>query len=87
MSTIVGNLQQGLAFILGAPSRQIHYPVPVHLQLAAHHLGYKRGDLPVTEKQSQSILSLPIYPELSRENLEYIVRLIEEFYQSEKVIL
>ncbi len=66
---------------------KIHYPVPVHLQLAAHHLGYKRGDLPVTEKQSQSILSLPIYPELSRENLEYIVRLIEEFYQSEKVIL
>lgn len=58
---------------------KIHYPVPVHLQPAAQNLGYKRGDLPVTEKQSQSILSLPIYPDLSHENLEYIVQMIKEF--------
>jgi len=60
---------------------KIHYPIPVHLQPAAQDLGYKRGDLPVTEKQSQSILSLPVYPELGHENLEYIVQMIEEFYK------
>ncbi len=60
---------------------KIHYPIPVHLQLAAQDMGYKRGDLPVTEKQSQSILSLPVYPELSHENMEYIVRSVEEFHQ------
>ncbi len=61
---------------------KIHYPVPVHLQPAAHNLGYKKGDLPITEKQSQCILSLPIYPELSRENLEYIIESVKEFYQT-----
>jgi dTDP-4-amino-4,6-dideoxygalactose transaminase len=65
---------------------KIHYPIPVHLQPVARTLGYKRGDLPVTEEQSQHILSLPVYPELTRENLEFIVRLVEEFYQLEKVI-
>ena len=60
---------------------KIHYPVPVHLQPAARDLRYKAGDLPVTEKQSQHILSLPVYPELSAGHLQLIVQLIEEFYQ------
>ncbi len=47
----------------------IHYPVPVHLQKAYAHLGYKPGDLPVTEKLCQRCLSLPIYPELSKEKI------------------
>jgi dTDP-4-amino-4,6-dideoxygalactose transaminase len=47
----------------------IHYPVPVHLQKAYAHLGYKPGDLPVTEKLCQQCLSLPIYPELSKEKI------------------
>lgn len=63
---------------------KIHYPIPVHLQPVAQDLGYKRGDLPVTEKQSQSIVSLPVYPELGQENLEYIVQMIEEFYHLRK---
>ncbi len=61
---------------------KIHYPIPVHLQPVAQELGYKKGDLPVTEKQSQEILSLPVYPELSQENLAYIVQMIKEFYES-----
>jgi dTDP-4-amino-4,6-dideoxygalactose transaminase len=64
---------------------KIHYPVPVHLQPAAKELGYKAGDLPVTEEQSQHILSLPIYPELSREHLVYIVQSIKEFYGSTRL--
>jgi dTDP-4-amino-4,6-dideoxygalactose transaminase len=47
----------------------IHYPAPVHLQKAYAHLGHKPGDLPVTEKLCQQCLSLPIYPELSKEKI------------------
>jgi dTDP-4-amino-4,6-dideoxygalactose transaminase len=47
----------------------VHYPVPVHLQKAYADLGYKPGDLPVTETLCQRCLSLPIYPELSKEKI------------------
>jgi dTDP-4-amino-4,6-dideoxygalactose transaminase len=47
----------------------VHYPVPVHLQKAYVHLGYKAGDLPVTETLCQQCLSLPIYPELPKEKI------------------
>jgi dTDP-4-amino-4,6-dideoxygalactose transaminase len=47
----------------------VHYPVPVHLQKAYAHLGYRPGDLPVTETLCQHCLSLPIYPELSKEKI------------------
>jgi dTDP-4-amino-4,6-dideoxygalactose transaminase len=47
----------------------IHYPVPVHLQKAYAHLGYKPGDLPVTEALCQQCLSLPLYPELSKDKM------------------
>src|SRR5437762_6414410 len=47
----------------------VHYPVPVHLQKSYAHLGYKPSDLPVTERLCQRCLSLPIYPELSREKI------------------
>jgi len=47
----------------------VHYPVPVHLQKAYAHLDYRSGDLPVTEALCEQCLSLPIYPELSRENM------------------
>jgi dTDP-4-amino-4,6-dideoxygalactose transaminase len=45
----------------------IHYPVPLHLQKAYHNLNYSKGDLPVTERISAEILSLPMYPQLKRE--------------------
>ena len=47
----------------------VHYPVPVHLQKAYAHLGYRTGDLPVTEMLCQQCVSLPIYPELSKEKI------------------
>jgi len=52
----------------------IHYPVPVHLQNAYAHLGYHRGDLPVTEKLASEILSLPMFPGLSAEDQQRVVR-------------
>jgi dTDP-4-amino-4,6-dideoxygalactose transaminase len=58
----------------------IHYPVPIHLQEAAKDLGYGLGSFPVTEEQSQSILSLPVYPELTEAQLEYAAGCVRNFY-------
>ncbi len=59
----------------------IHYPVPLHLQKAYRYLGYSEGDLPIVEKVSSEILSLPIYPELNKEKLDYILEKITKFYK------
>jgi len=56
----------------------IHYPIALHLQKAYRHLGYKPGDLPVAEKASQTILSLPMFPGLSRSNQEHVAEIIIE---------
>jgi dTDP-4-amino-4,6-dideoxygalactose transaminase len=50
----------------------VHYPVPIHLQKAYTHLGYQSGDLPVTEALCEQCLSLPIYPELSKEKISRV---------------
>jgi len=50
----------------------IHYPVAIHLQKAYAHLGYRTGDLPVTEALCKKCLSLPIYPELSKEKISRV---------------
>lgn len=50
----------------------IHYPVPIHLQEAAHFLGYRKGDLPVTEKVAPEVVSLPMYPELTDAQVETV---------------
>ena len=52
----------------------IHYPIPVHLQAACAFLGYRPGDLPHTEQAAREILSLPMYPELTAEQIEYAAR-------------
>jgi dTDP-4-amino-4,6-dideoxygalactose transaminase len=50
----------------------VHYPVPIHLQKAYVHLGYRRGDFPVTEALCERCVSLPIYPELSQEKISRV---------------
>ncbi len=57
----------------------IHYPIPLHLQKSLQHLGYKKGDFPVTESLGREILSLPIYPELTLNQQNYIIDSIKEF--------
>ena len=57
------------------------YPVPLHLQKAFDYLGYKDGDLPVAEKITKETVCLPIFPELTQEELDYIVAEIKEFYR------
>ncbi len=58
----------------------IHYPVPIHLQNAFAHLGRKRGSFPVTEKMADRIVSLPMYPELSDEQIQFVAAKIKEFF-------
>jgi dTDP-4-amino-4,6-dideoxygalactose transaminase len=60
-------------------STGIHYPVPVHLQPAYGSLGYRRGAFPVTEQYADQILSLPMYAELSNEQLMRLAETIAEF--------
>ena len=57
----------------------IHYPIPLHLQPAYKYLGHKAGDFPITEKCTEEIISLPMYPELDKEKIEKIARAIKEF--------
>jgi len=57
----------------------IHYPIPIHLLDAFQDLGYKEGDFPITEKFAKEIISLPIFPELNEEKINYVVNAIKEF--------
>jgi dTDP-4-amino-4,6-dideoxygalactose transaminase len=60
---------------------QIYYPLPLHLQQCFSSLRHKKGDFPVSEKAAQETLALPIYPELTNQQQEYVVCCIREFYQ------
>ncbi len=57
----------------------IHYPIPIHFQEAYKKLGYNAGDFPISERNAGEILSLPIYPELTTEEIETVAGLITEF--------
>ncbi len=59
----------------------LHYPVPLHLQNAYRHLGLGRGAFPVTERAAERILSLPMFPELSHQQVEHVADLIRAFYR------
>ena len=59
----------------------IYYPLPIHLQEAYAFLGYKKGDLPESETASQEVLSLPVHPELSRDQAEYAAEAVRSFFE------
>ncbi|HLL80637.1 MAG TPA: DegT/DnrJ/EryC1/StrS family aminotransferase [Ktedonobacteraceae bacterium] len=54
----------------------VHYPIPLHLQSACRHYGYAPGSLPITEAASERIVSLPMYPELTGEQIERVISTI-----------
>jgi len=58
----------------------IHYPIPIHLQKAYQELGYRRGDLPWTERCSQEVLSLPFFPEMTQAEMEEVANAIHSFF-------
>ena len=58
---------------------KIYYPLPLHLQRCFKHLGYKEGDSPISEEASKQVLSLPVYPELTQQEMAYVIREIRDF--------
>lgn len=66
----------------GIPA-MVYYPLPLHLQPAFKYLRYKKGDFPEAEKASREVLSIPIYPELSQKEQNFIIKKIKEFYEKE----
>lgn len=59
----------------------IHYPVPLHLQPCNADLGYKAGDFPLTEAVCDEIVSLPMYPELTSAQIEYVCEAVRSYFR------
>jgi dTDP-4-amino-4,6-dideoxygalactose transaminase len=59
----------------------LHYPLPLHLQPCFKGLGYKKGDFPIAEQLAESGLSLPIYPEMTLEQVEHVASSIRGFFR------
>jgi dTDP-4-amino-4,6-dideoxygalactose transaminase len=81
-------------FTIGAPERdrlqpflrergiatRVYYPIPLHLQPCFDYLGHRAGDFPVSERLASEVLSLPIFPGISPEQIERVARAVREFY-------
>jgi aminotransferase EvaB len=59
---------------------KIHYPIPMHLQPAAKHLGYKHGDFPQAEADCRRIITLPAHQHLTDEEVGYVIEQVKAFY-------
>ena len=81
--TVVAEDRDGLKDFL--KSREIgidtYYPLPLHLQDCYKELGYRKGDMPVSESLSKKVISLPIFPELSDDEQDFVVENIKEYYR------
>ena len=58
----------------------VYYPLALHLQPCFAHLGYRRGSLPVSEAAMDSVISLPIYPEMTVEQQDRVIETVQSFY-------
>jgi len=56
----------------------VHYPVPVHLQQAYASLGHQRGAFPVSEQIAHEFLSLPMFPELTERQIDFVIETVAE---------
>jgi len=78
---VPGNRRDDLRKYLGERGigTQIHYPVPIHLQQSAEFLGYRKGDMPVTERIASEVLSLPMFAELTDEQVDRVSESVRAF--------
>jgi dTDP-4-amino-4,6-dideoxygalactose transaminase len=78
---VPGGRRDDLRKYLGERSigTQIHYPVPIHLQQSAQFLGYRQGDMPVTERVASEVLSLPMFPELTDDQVDRVSDSVRSF--------
>ena len=58
---------------------QIHYPIPPHLSKAYENLGYKKGDLPISEAYANNVLSLPLFEGMTEVEIDYVIKIINEY--------
>jgi len=89
-----GNKETNYVFCVKAESRDkldeylkskdigtsIYYPIPLHLQKCFEHYGYKKGDFPVSEKLCETVIALPMFPELTEDEVSFVCESILEFY-------
>ncbi len=61
---------------------RVYYPVPLHLQPCYRSLGYSIGTFPVAEEMAEKVISLPVYPELTEEEIDYIIQTVKSFFES-----
>ncbi len=61
-----------------------HYPIPLHLQKVYKELGYRRGNFPKAELAAREIVTFPLYPELKKKEIDFIVSCVYQFYRSSK---
>ena len=62
-------------------STGIHYPIPLHMQPAFKELGYSAGDLPRSEKISEEVMSLPVFPEMTDEQTDFVIDQVKEYFR------
>jgi len=60
----------------------IHYPIPLHLQKAYEHLGFKKGAFPATERVASEIVSLPMFPQLTHDQQNVVVNKVREHFDA-----
>ena len=61
---------------------KVHYPVPIYRQPAVDHLGYSEGDFPVTDEHTKKMITFPCDQHLSKEEMDYVIKTVQEFYQT-----
>jgi len=61
-------------------SSGLHYPVPLHLQAAYKDLNYRQGQFPIAEAQAERIISLPMYPELTAQQIARVCNTIKQYF-------